>query len=97
MPATGIFLIVVIGVLVGVVVTALVVIAGILRRIIDTLGKVTFGVRAIAARTAPIDPVVSGIAADLAAVAGALQELAAKVAPSERRDPAASGPRQPAS
>lgn len=97
MPATGIFLVVVIGVLVAVVVVSLVVIARILRRIVDTLGKVTFGVRAIAARTEPIEPVVSGIAADLAAVADALQGLAAKVAPPEQRDPAAPGPRRPAS
>lgn len=49
----------------------------ILRRLTDTLGKVSFGVSAIALRVAPIGPVVTEINADLAAVAGALEDLAA--------------------
>ncbi|CAN5311694.1 hypothetical protein BH20ACT5_BH20ACT5_15740 [soil metagenome] len=49
----------------------------ILRRLIDTLGKVTFGVRAIALRVAPIQPIVESANADLTAVAGALEDLVA--------------------
>lgn len=49
----------------------------ILRRLIDTLGKVSFGVSAIALRVAPIGPVVAEINSDLTAVAGALEDLGA--------------------
>ncbi len=51
----------------------------ILRQITDTLGKVTFGVRAIAHRTEPITPLVTAMNADLEAVAGALEDLVADV------------------
>ncbi len=47
----------------------------ILRRLVDTLGKVTFGVGAIAHRVAPIGPLVTEINSSLGAVAGALEEL----------------------
>ncbi|MDQ3463517.1 MAG: hypothetical protein M3500_02130 [Actinomycetota bacterium] len=49
----------------------------ILRRLTDTLGKVSFGVSAIALRVAPIGPVVTEINSDLTAVAGALEDLGA--------------------
>lgn len=49
----------------------------ILRRLVDTLGKVSFGVSAIALRVAPIGPVVTEINSDLTAVAGALEDLGA--------------------
>lgn len=52
----------------------------ILNHAVDTLGKVTFGVRAIAFRAEPIEPVLTNINADLTAVAEALEGL---VAPSE--------------
>jgi uncharacterized protein YoxC len=55
----------------------------ILRRITDTLGKVTFGVRAIAHRTEPITPLVTALNADLEAVAGALEDLVADVTASQ--------------
>lgn len=48
-----------------------------LRHLTDTLGKVSFGVAAIAHRVAPIGPVVTEINGDLTAVAGALEELGA--------------------
>ena len=50
-----------------------------LRGILDTLGKVTFGVRAIAARAEPVTPVLTEVNANLEAVAGALEGLVAKV------------------
>lgn len=49
----------------------------ILRSAVDTLGKVTFGVRAIAYRTEPIGPLLDGINANLDAVATALEGLTA--------------------
>ncbi len=47
----------------------------ILRHVVDTLGKVTFGVRAIAHRTEPVGPVVADINTNLTAVADALEDL----------------------
>lgn len=47
----------------------------ILHRAVDTLGKVTFGVRAIAHRAEPITPVLTDVNANLAAVADALEGL----------------------
>lgn len=47
----------------------------ILHKAVDTLGKVTFGVRAIAYRAEPIGPLVDDINANLTAVAGALEGL----------------------
>lgn len=49
----------------------------ILRRLVDTLGKVTFGVSAIAHRVAPIGPVVDEVNSNLDAVAGTLESLVA--------------------
>lgn len=46
-----------------------------LRSIHDTLGKVTFGVRAIAHRAAPLGPVIDEINANLIPVADALEAL----------------------
>ncbi|MDQ3095956.1 MAG: hypothetical protein M3Q82_08390 [Actinomycetota bacterium] len=47
----------------------------ILRRLVDTLGKVTFGVSAIAHRVSPIGAVVKDINGNLGAVAEALEGL----------------------
>ncbi len=47
----------------------------ILRRLTDTLGKVLFGVGAIAHRVEPVGPLVAEINGDLTAVADALEEL----------------------
>lgn len=49
----------------------------ILRHAVDTLGKVTFGVRAIAHRTEPVGPVLADVNANLTAVAEALEGLVA--------------------
>lgn len=55
----------------------------ILRRLVDTLGKVEFGVRAIAHRVGPIGPIVTEVNGDLTAVAGALEDLAAALQPAD--------------
>jgi hypothetical protein len=47
----------------------------ILRGIVDTLGKVTFGVRSIAHRTGPITPTLTHINSNLVTVADALDDL----------------------
>jgi len=51
----------------------------ILRRLVDTLGKVAFGVAAISHRVSPVDPLVAEINADLSAVADALEGLVASL------------------
>lgn len=48
-----------------------------LRSINDTLGKVTFGVRSIAHRTAPLGELLTPIKTDLEAVADTLDGVAA--------------------
>ncbi len=86
MPATAIFLVVVIGILVAVVVYYLISVILVLRKIVDSLGKVTFGVRSIAYRTKPIDPAVKAMTADLIVVADALEGLVRKVSPSAQKE-----------
>lgn len=49
----------------------------ILNHAVDTLGKVTFGVRAIAFRTEPLAEVLGDVNAELEAVASALEGLVA--------------------
>ncbi len=53
----------------------------ILRRLTDTLGKVVFGVGAIAHRVQPVEHLVGEINADLTAVSEALEALAADLDP----------------
>lgn len=69
--------------IVGVIVVALAAfllwVVAMLWRITSTLGKVTFGVRAIAHRVEPVRPLVTQMNGDLSAVADALEQLAAKV------------------
>ncbi len=57
----------------------------ILRRLVDTLSKVTFGVAAVSHRVSPIGPLVSEMNTDLTAVAEALEELVSDI---ERAQPA---------
>ena len=64
--------------LVAVLAGYLIAIAERLRRVSSTLGKVTFGVRAIEKQTQPIGPVVKDINSALEQVAGALDGLAAR-------------------
>lgn len=52
----------------------------ILRSVNDTLGKVTFGVRAIAHRTEPLGELLTPIKTDLEAVASTLDDVAAQLA-----------------
>lgn len=75
MPAAAIATIVIALLLIAAVAYYLIRVILILHEAVDTLGKVTFGVRAIAYRAVPIDPVLRGVNADLTAVAGALEGL----------------------
>ena len=89
MPAAGITTLVIVGVIVVALAAFLLWVVAMLRRITDTLGKVTFGVRAIAHRVEPVQPLVTQMNGDLGAVAGALEQLAAKVGAG--RAPSANG------
>lgn len=53
----------------------------ILRRLTDTLGKVTFGVASIAHRVEPVGQIVTEVNGDLIGVADALESLADDVRP----------------
>lgn len=79
MPAAAIATLAIAGILVAAVAFYLIWIALTLRRIDDTLGKVTFGVRAIAHRTRPLNETVEGINQPLAGVATALENLLARL------------------
>ncbi len=95
MSAAAITALVVVGVLVAALAFYLLWVVVILRRLTDTLGKVTFGVRAIAHRVAPVGPVVAEINADLTAVADALEQLGADLgAPQHAPEPALAAPRK---
>ncbi len=75
MSAAAIVSLVIIGVLVAALAFYLIWVIVILRRAVDTLGKVTFGVRAIAHRTEPLEPVLADVNANHTAVAEALEGL----------------------
>ncbi len=96
MSTAAIVTLVVVGVLVAALAFYLLWVVVILRRLTDTLGKVTFGVRAIAHRVEPIGPVVAEINADLTAVAEALEALGADLgAPQDTApEPALATPRK---
>lgn len=79
MPAVGIYAIVVSGLIVAALAFYLIRVVIILHHVTDTLGKVTFGVRAIAHRVEPVGPVVTDINTNLLAVAGALEALVEKL------------------
>ena len=81
MPVAAIVSLLVIAVLVLALAAYLLRVILILNDVNDTLGKVTFGVRAIAHRTEPVGAVVSEINANLSAVAGALEALVASAKP----------------
>lgn len=59
--------------LVGVLAGYLLAIAAALRKVSQTLGRITFGVRAIETQTEPIGPVLRDVNADLEAVVAVLQ------------------------
>ena len=77
MSAAAVTAIVVTGVLVVALAGYLLWVVLLLRRLTDTLGKVTFGVASIAHRVQPVGEVVGQINGDLTAVAGALEQLCA--------------------
>lgn len=52
----------------------------ILRSVNDNLGKVTFGVRAIAHRTAPLGELLTPVKTDLEELADTLEDVAAQLA-----------------
>jgi hypothetical protein len=79
MSAAAIVTLVIVGVIVVALAAFLLWVVAMLRRITSTLGKVTFGVRAIAHRVEPVGPLVTQMNGDLSAVADALEQLAAKV------------------
>ncbi len=60
----------------------------ILTHVNDQLGKITFGVRAIAYQTKPIGEIVGGLNEDLVAVADAVEHLV-DTAVASTREPAA--------
>lgn len=82
MSVTAIFLLVVIGVLIAVVAIFMIRIIVLLRMIDDTLGKVIFGVRAIAHRTEPIKSLTSSMETDLGIIGEALAGLVEKASQS---------------
>ena len=65
-------------VFVGALATYLIVVARSLRRISQSLGKVTFGVRAIETQCASVGPSVTRVNEQLTVIAGALDGVAAK-------------------
>ena len=81
MSAAAIAALVVTGVLVAALAFYLLWVVVILRRLTDTLGKVVFGVAAIAHRVDPVQGLVGEINGDLIGVAGALEALAADLDP----------------
>jgi len=83
MSAAAIAALAVAGVLVAALAFYLIWVVFILRRLIDTLGKVVFGVDAIAHRVQPIGPIVNDLNADLGAVADALETLAHDLDPEQ--------------
>lgn len=74
-----------VGVLVLALAFYLIRIAMILRAVIDTLGKVTFGVRAIANQTRPVNGILGEVKADVETMESALKNLleSKKSAPTE--------------
>ena len=75
MPAAALVMIVLFIVLLLAVAAYLVRVIMILRHVNDQLGKITFGVRAIAHQTQPINELTESMNANLGAVAGALGAL----------------------
>ena len=75
MPAAAIVSIVLFAVLILAIAAYLIRVIFILRHVNDQLGKITFGVRAIAHQTKPINELTESMNANLGAVAGALGAL----------------------
>jgi len=79
--AAAIAALVVTGVLIAALAFYLLWVVVILRRLTDSLGKVVFGVAAIAHRVQPVESIVGEINGDLTDVADALEALVADLDP----------------
>ncbi len=79
MPVVAVVTLILVGLLVAALAFYLMWVILLLRSVDDTLGKVTFGVRAIAHRTEPLEPRLEALTRDLSEIAGALEELGGKV------------------
>jgi hypothetical protein len=77
MPAAAVAALVVTAVLVAALAFYLLWVLAILHRLVQTLGKILFGVGAIGHRLEPVGPVLHDINAGLDGVAGAMEQLAA--------------------
>lgn len=77
MPLAGLVTVILAVVIALAVASYLVRVVLILRAVNDSLGKVTFGVRAIAHQTAPLGELLTPIKTDLEAVADTLDAVAA--------------------
>lgn len=75
MPAAAIVTLIITAVLVLALAYYLIRVILILRHVNDQLGKITFGVRAIAHQTEPVGELVGAMNGNLTAVAGALEDL----------------------
>lgn len=89
MPAAAIMTLVLTAVLVLALAYYLIRVVLILRHVNDQLGKVTFGVRAIAHQTEPIGALVTNMNGNLTAVAGALEDLVSTAVAKSTRETAA--------
>lgn len=79
MPAAAVVSIILFTVLILAIAGYLVRVIFVLRHVNDQLGKITFGVRAIAHQTKPINDLTESMTANLGAVSGALGDLVADV------------------
>ncbi len=75
MPAAAIVTLILTAILVLALAYYLLRVVLILRHVNDQLGKITFGVRAIAHQTEPVGELVGAMNGNLTAVAGALEDL----------------------
>ncbi|NND03906.1 MAG: hypothetical protein HKN91_14085 [Acidimicrobiia bacterium] len=78
MPPAAIVTLVAVGILIAALAFYLIRVILTLRKVIDTLGKITFGLRAIAHATEPVNPILTEIKTDVIAMEGALKALLAK-------------------
>jgi hypothetical protein len=74
----------------------LLIIARTLRNVSQTLGLITFGVRAIEKQTEPIGPVVGDVNAALEQVAGALEQVVGRPSPAGEEHEAVGGTQEAA-
>ena len=86
MPAAAVVTLVLTGVLILALALYLIVILTRLRRTIQTLGLITFGVRAIAARVEPIEPLATQMLEDLTTVSTALNDVLSSVETGTRQE-----------